>query len=187
MGKKILILNGSPRPRGNSQRLAEAFAEGAQQAGHSVTTLHLRQMHIHPCIGCLKGGRDTTHPCTQTDDMNAVYGPYQEADILVLASPLYYWNFSGQLKVAIDRLYAVTEIYGGGGDDSPYKETVLLVAAATNTAENFAPMKAYYEGMLERLGWKDLGQLLVGGVDKVGDIDGHPALEEARRLGASLA
>ncbi len=187
MSKKILILNGSPRPGGNTQRLAEAFAEGAAQAGHSVQTIHLRQLRIHPCLGCLKGGKSSAAPCTQKDDMDSIYAPYQEADLLVLASPLYYWNFSGQLKIALDRLYAVTEMYGGGGHDAPFKEAVLLMAAGSDTEENLAPMKAYYASLLNNLGWKDQGQVLAGGVNEVGEIEGHPALEEARRLGTALA
>ena len=183
MGKKIIVLNGSPRARGNTETLADAFIEGAQSAGHTVKKFNLREMNVRPCIGCLKGGKDKQSPCVQKDDMDQIYAAFNEADIYVMASPLYYWSFTAQLKAAIDRLFAVTE---ANDYQTPYKECIMLIAAEDDSKGNFAPMVAYYESMLEHLGWKDLGQVLAGGVMQVGDINGKPSLQEARNLGAAL-
>lgn len=89
MGKKIIILNGSPRPKGNTAALIHSFTEGAKAAGHNVTRFDLQKMDIHPCLGCCSGGKDPESPCTQKDDMLKIYPAYKEADIVVLASPLY--------------------------------------------------------------------------------------------------
>lgn len=108
--KKILILNGSPRLNGNTFSLIEEFTKGAKLNGNDVIRFDLDRMDIHCCKGCLKGGKNPDSPCSQKDDMLKIYPYYKETDILVLASPMYYWSFSAQLKIAIDRLFAVTEI-----------------------------------------------------------------------------
>lgn len=109
MDKKIIVLNGSPRKNGNTSALVNAFTRGAEQAGNIVTIFHLDSMHIHGCKGCFGGGKNPEHPCVQKDDMDLIYAAYREADIVVLASPLYYWSFSAQLRTAFDRLFAVAE------------------------------------------------------------------------------
>lgn len=182
MSKKIMILNGSPRKNGNTEMLINAFAEGAQEAGHTVTTFNLGQMDVHPCIGCLRGGKNPASPCTQKDEMDSIYPVYKEADIFVMASPMYYWGFTAQLKAAIDRLFAVTEETG----ETPPKACVLLMAAEGDSAGNNAPVIAYYESLLENLGWEDKGQLFAGGVYQLGDIKGKPSLLQAKQLGANL-
>lgn len=72
MGKKIVVLNGSPRPKGNTAMLIEAFSQGAEASGNSVTRFDLVKMNIKPCIGCMKGGKDPVSPCVQKDDMDLV-------------------------------------------------------------------------------------------------------------------
>lgn len=180
MNKKILILNGSPRPNGNTSALIAAFTEGAQVAGHTVTTFLLDQMHIHGCKGCWRGGKDPEHPCVQRDDMDKIYPAYREADVVVLASPLFYWNLSGQLRTAFDRLFAVAEC---DNYENPKKKAVLLMAAEGN---DFDEVANYYTKLVKHMDWKDLGQVLAGGVAQPGDVKGHPALEKARQLGATI-
>ena len=109
MAKKIVILNGSPRLNGNTAELIKAFTAGAEENGHTVIRFDLDRMNIHGCKGCLCGGKNPDSPCVQKDDMEKVYPEYKSCDLLVLASPMYYWGISGQLKCAIDRLFAVTE------------------------------------------------------------------------------
>ena len=98
MAKKIMILNGSPRFNGNTAALIASFTDGAKSAGHEVVCFDLQKMNIHPCLGCCGGGKDPESPCVQKDDMLKIYPAYKEADIVVLASPLYYWTISGQIK-----------------------------------------------------------------------------------------
>ncbi len=184
MSKNILILNGSPRMKGNTAILCDAFAEGAKSAGHTVTRFDLQKMNIHGCLGCVKGGKDPAAPCVQKDDMLQIYPAYKEADIVVLASPMYYWGFSGQLKTAFDRLFAVAECNPGYAN--PKKDCALIMAAEGNSADNWKPALDYYQALLGFLEWKDLGHVLAGGVFDAGAVAGTPVIDEAFRFGASL-
>ena len=109
MGKNIVILNGSPRKNGNTSALVQAFTKGAQSAGHTVTEFFLDKMDIHGCKGCFGGHSSRECPCVQRDDMAQIYPAVKDSDVVVLATPLYYWNMSGQLRTAVDRLFALEE------------------------------------------------------------------------------
>ena len=183
MSKNIVIFNGSPRPRGNTAALIDEFTRGAELAGNTVTRFNLKEMDIRACIGCFKGGKDPNSPCVQKDDMDKIYPAFREADIVVFASPMYFWSFTAQLKIAIDRSFAAMEGENGFNMD---KEGIMLIAAGEDSEKNYAPMIAYYETLLENLNWKDRGQVFAGDVMEVGDIVGMPCLEEARKLGASI-
>ena len=182
MAKKILILNGSPRMKGNTAGLIEAFTRGAESAGNTVTRCDLQKMDIHPCLGCYGGGKNPDSPCVQKDDMDKIYPLYKEADVIVLASPLYYWTISGQLKCAFDRLFAVAEC--DPDYRNPLMETVLLMAAE---GHGFEETEYWYDRLEKNLGWKSLGKVLAGGVTGIGDIEGKPELRMAEELGASIA
>ncbi len=184
MAKKILILNGSPRMKGNTAMLCDSFAKGAESAGHTVTRFDLQKLDIHGCLGCMKGGKDPKSPCVQKDGMEKIYPAYEEADIVVLASPLYYWSVSGQLKTAFDRLFAVAECNPGYAN--PSKECILIMAAEGDTPDNGKPALDYYEALTGFLKWKDLGRVLAGGVLDAGAVAGKPAVDEAYKFGASL-
>lgn len=184
MSKKIVILNGSPRPKGNTKGLIEAFTKGAESKGHEVKCFDLQTMNIRGCLGCFGGGKDKNSPCVQKDDMLKIYPEYAAADIVVLASPMYYWGFSGQLKCAFDRLFAVAEC--NPNYENPKKDCIMLMAAEGDSKANAEPVVHYYHSLLEQLGWHDLGHIIAGGVLKIGDIKGHRALAEAEALGASL-
>ena len=182
MAKKIVVLNGSPRQKGNTSMLVKAFTEGAESAGHTVTEFFLGSMDIHGCKGCFGGHSSKECPCVQHDDMNKIYPTIKDSDVVVLATPLYYWNMSGQLRTAIDRLFALEEGDGnllrGHG-----RSAVLLMAAEGNGFEDVA---MYYDHLMEHLRWKNLGKVLCGGVMDVGDIEGRKELDAARELGRSL-
>lgn len=104
MPKSILILNGAARKNGHTAGLVRAFAEGARGAGHSVHEFYLDGMNIHSCKGCLHAGRDAHSPCTQKDDMDQIYFVFADCDVVVFASPVYFWTITGPLKTAADRL-----------------------------------------------------------------------------------
>jgi multimeric flavodoxin WrbA len=185
MSKKIIILNGSPRSNGNTSALIEQFTKGAEQNGHQVIRFDLQKMNIHPCLGCCKGGKDPASPCVQKDDMLKIYPHYVEADLVVLASPMYYWSISGQLKTAFDRLFAVAECNPNYAN--PVKDCVLLMAAEGDSQENFEPVAHFYHALLNNLGWKDRGIVYAGGNMDAGSILQKPEqLKAAFDLGASL-
>lgn len=181
MSKKIVILNGSPRMKGNTSALTAAFTKGAESAGHTVTEFFLGSMNINGCKGCFCGGKNPNSPCVQKDDMEKIYPVYKEADIVVLASPLYYWTISGQLKCAFDRLFAVAEC--DPDYRNPKKESVLIMAAE---GHGFEESEYWYDRLEKHLGWKSLGKVLCGGVMDIGDIEGKLELNTAFELGKSI-
>lgn len=185
MHKKICILNGSPRINGNTKELINQFTKGAKAVGHEVICFDLQKMNIHGCLGCCNGGKDENYPCVQKDDMSKIYPIYKTADVIVLASPMYYWGITGQLKTTFDRLFAIAEL--NPNYKNPQKECIFLMASEGNTADNFAPVKAFYEGLTSHLGWKNLGIVYAGGNMNIGDILNKPEqLKQAEDLGKSI-
>lgn len=185
MGKNVLVLNGSPRANGNTAALLDEFIRGAESSGNTVTRFDIQKMNIHPCLGCWGGGKDPASPCAQKDDMAKIYPVYEKADILVLASPIYFWGITGQLKCVFDRLFAVAEC--NPDYENPVKTCMLLVVAEGTSQENFEPVLHYYHSLVKWLNWKDAGTLYAGGNTAPGDIKGKPdQLEAARKMGTSI-
>lgn len=104
---KILVLNGSPRPKGNTKAMVAAFAEGAESAGHLVNIVDVCKLNIHGCIACEHCHTKGNGVCAQQDDMQKICTQFDDADMLVVASPIYFAGIPGQLKCAVDRFYAV--------------------------------------------------------------------------------
>lgn len=167
--KKILILNGSPKKNGNTAKLIKAFTEGAQAAGHEVREFHLQSMNINGCLDC-QGCRnrvDMTNPCVQNDDMAEIYEAFASCDVIVFASPAYFWSITGQLKTAIDRLYAYVF-----WKRAEHRETVLLM---TSGAPEVPDVIDWYGGFERYVGWKNLGV-----------ISGFEKTDESRLLGSRI-
>ncbi len=182
MSKKIVILNGSPRRNGNTSALVKAFTAGAENSGNTVTEFFLSSMDIHGCKGCFGGHSGKDCPCVQHDDMDKIYPVVKDCDVIILATPLYYWNMSGQIRTAIDRLFALEEGDGNllRGHD---RASALLMAAEGN---GFEDVLQYYDHLMEHLRWKNLGHVLAGGNGDVGDIEGKSEVQEAYDLGKSI-
>lgn len=182
MGKRIVILNGSPRKNGNTSALVQKFTDGAESAGHTVSEFFLSGLHIQGCMGCFGGHSSRKCPCVQRDDMDKIYPIVRACDVIVLASPLYYWNLSGQLRTAMDRLFALEENDGNllRGHN---RSGILLMAAE---GHGFADVLNYYNHLMEHLQWTNLGHVLAGGNENIGDIIGKPELQQAYDLGKSI-
>lgn len=179
MPKKIVILNGSPRRNRNTSALVKAFTDGAGSAGHTVTEFFLDGMSIHSCKGCFGGHSSRECPCVQRDDMDKIYPAVRECNVIVLASPLYYWNMSGQIRTAIDRLFALEE--GGRQSSAGTQQDFCSVDGC-----GFDDVLLYYNHLMEHLKWDNLGHVLAGGNGDVGDIEGKPEVSAAYELGKSI-
>lgn len=104
---KIIVFNGSPRPQGNTAAMVEAFARGAGESGHEVTVVDVCRKKIAGCLACEYCHSKGNGKCIQQDDMQEIYPLLDEAEMIVLASPVYYHGFTGQLQCAINRIYAL--------------------------------------------------------------------------------
>ena len=102
---RILVLSGSPRRGGNTDALVDAFAEGARRQENEVEVILVCDHDIHPCIGCNTCFSREGNRCFRDDDMTLVYEKLNAADVLILASPVYFYGISAQLKAVVDRLH----------------------------------------------------------------------------------
>ena len=106
MGKRILVLAGSPRRHGNTDCLADEFIQGAQEAGHETEKIYLKDKKINGCLGC-GACQQNGGSCVQKDDMQEIYEKWLAADAVVLASPVYFYTWSAQMKTVLDRTLAI--------------------------------------------------------------------------------
>ena len=176
---KVLVLSGSPRQRGNSNALAEAFCRGAEEAGHDVQRFDTARMKVHPCLACDACRRGGT--CCQQDDMQQIAPHVVDADVIALATPLYYFGMSAQLKTVIDRFYGVNEAMR----NHPKQALLLAVCGDAEDAAMDA-LKAHYAALCAYCHWQDKGQLLGIGLYDVGDVQKTDLLEQAYALGKGL-
>ena len=175
----ILILSGSPRKGGNTELLAEAFAKGAAMH-NQVEVVSVRDFKVNPCLGCNACFKSEDNTCAQKDDMAVIYEKMGQADMLVIASPVYFYGISAQLKAVIDRFHNPIR------DTFHIKKMALLLVGAATLPELFDAIIAEYNLCLKFFGIEDVGNVLVRGVKDKGDIKNTDALNEAYRLGESI-
>lgn len=177
--KKVLVISTSLRGVSNSHALAEAFAQGAREGGNEVELLTLHHKDIKFCIGCLSCVK--TGKCVIPDDAPAITAKMHDADVLVFATPIYYYEMSGQMKTLLDR---ANPLYGG---DYHFTDIYLLTSAAED--EEHVPSRAIsgLEGWIECFDRAHLaGTVFAGGVTAPGEITGHPALAKALGMGQKV-
>lgn len=180
MPKKVLIITASLRPNSNSDALAEAFARGAQAAGHTVDTVSLKGKRLDFCQGCLSCQR--TPKCVIQDDAVSIAEKVKEADVLAFATPVYYYGLSGQLKTLLDRCNPLFTA------EYRFRSVYLLATAAEDE-------KTTVEGSIKGLqGWVDcfekatlVSTIFAGGVTSAGEIKGHTALHQAYEAGNAIS
>lgn len=190
--KNILVIVGSARKNGNTDLLANAFIDGANSAGNLVIKVFLADKQVDGCNGC-NACRKVGY-CIQKDDMKDIYPLIKKADMIVLASPLYYWTISARIKAFIERLYAIAENDDnppfGRYEKYPEKECALLVSAADNFFWTFEQVTSYYQfTLINYLGWKDRGMILAGGcggVDESRCIQTTSHLQKAYEFGQNI-
>lgn len=176
MSKKVLILSGSPRKGGNSDLLCDQFLKGAAEAGHQVEKVFLGEKKIGYCKACYyckqSGGK-----CAIQDDMTEILDKMQAADVIVLASPVYFYSIDAQMKAVIDRSVA-------RWTNIPNKEFYYIMTAAEDSDEVMDCTLACFRGFAACLkGAREMGVIEGKGVYEPGAIQGHPAMEEAYRAG----
>ncbi len=150
---KIAILNGSPKI-GNTAAMVNAFAEGAKAAGHDVEILHVGKMKIAGCLGCEYCHTKGEGKCIQQDDMAKVMPAYLESDMIVFATPIYYFDMTAQLSAAIQRVYCI------GKPAKATKAAMLISSGSPGTGEGAI---VSYKNMLAYIGLEDAGVCALAG------------------------
>lgn len=180
--KNILVIIGGGRANGNTIQLADAFIKGARDAGHCVEKISLTKTQVKGCIGCnaCRYGK----PCVQKDGFNDLVPRIKEADLIVFASPLYFWTVSAQIKAFIERFYCIAEEDPnpplGRYEKYPVKDCALLITSADNLFWTFEQVVSYYKfTFINYIGFKDKGMLLAGGC---GDTNGKPQIDKTDYL-----
>ncbi|HIZ76747.1 MAG TPA: flavodoxin family protein [Firmicutes bacterium] len=182
MSQKILVVVGSPRVGGNTDQLADAFMRGLRENNHSVKKIHLAKVKVNPCLGCEQCFRNGT-PCVQKDDMNDILKDVEQADLIVFACPVYFSNLTAQMKMFIDRFYCMYHQYHAFSK----KETMLLMTAGGPVPTSFQTSMDYFDyTVVNFMGWKDRGKILVGGVHDKNDIQNTDGLEKAYAFGKTI-
>ena len=176
MDKKVLVISSSFRNNSNSEALADQFMEGAKASGNEAEKITLGGKHIEFCKGCLacqKLGK-----CVIADDTNVIVEKMLNADVLVFASPVYYYSICGQLKTMLDRANPLFS------SEYKFRDIYFMAAAADEDYEAAAGARTAIQG------WADCfeeakfaGMVFAGGVTDAGDVAGHKALLEAFEMG----
>ena len=175
----ILILSGSPRKGGNTELLVEAFVKGASQK-HHVEVVSVHDYKVNPCMGCNACFKNKNNACIQKDDMSLIYDKMAVADMLVIASPVYFYGLSAQLKAVIDRFHNPIR------DTFHIKKTALLLVGAASLPELFDGILAQYRLCLNFFKLEDAGRVLVRGVKDKGDIQNTEAIQKANEFGLNI-
>ena len=179
MSKKVLILSGSPRKGGNSDLLCDEFMRGAIDAGNEVEKIRIAEKKIGYCSACYycqtSGG-----VCAKKDDMTEILQKMICADVIVLASPVYFYSIAAQLKAVIDRTVARwTEVKN--------KEFYYIVTCADDEKESQERTLECFRGYADCVnGAKEMGVIYGTGVYKPGEIRNTPAFTEAYEMGKSI-
>ena len=169
---KIAVFNGSPRKE-NTAALVEAFREGAETAGHEVQVLHVGQMKIGGCLGCEYCHTKGEGNCVQKDDIEKILPAYKEADMVVFASPIYYFTMTAQMEAAIQRVYCI-------GKPSKAKKAALLLSSGTPGVYDGAI--AQFKGYMAYAGIESAGIITASGDENKSDAKLNEVREFAKAL-----
>ena len=176
---KIIVLKGSPNTKGSTSILIEEFVKGANESAHDVRVIDVAHANIHPCTGCIACGYEG--PCVQNDDVESIKKEILSADMLVFATPLYYYGMSAQLKIMVDRFCAFNSSL-----NRKNMKSALLGVAWNSDSWTFDALEAHYHTLVRYLNFKDIGSVLGRGCGSVNMTRNSPYPRKAYELGKSL-
>ena len=179
MSKNIVVLSGSPRKNGNTEKLTAAFIVGAESAGKNVTLFRVSDMKIGGCIGC-RVCFSNKSACVLNDDMTQIVDALRKADVLVFTSPVYFFSVSAQLKAAIDRTFVLLK------DKPPIKKAALLLTCGDESLSAAAGAVVTYNQIRDYMKWHDAGVIIATGLHDPDEIDGRCELNMASALGREI-
>lgn len=176
---KVLILSASPRRKGNSSQLCDEFLRGAQEAGHEVEKMIVSHRQIAGCMGCNACMRNGGS-CIQKDEMREIRDKMLAADVIVLASPVYFYSMDAQMKTIIDRCYAFYQRMEG---KTFYYILTMAAANVKNADTAIAGLRGFTRCVPDS---KEGGYVVATNVWDTGAVQDSPALSEAYELGKSV-
>lgn len=176
---KIVVLEGSPNKNGSSNTLANAFIEGAKEAGHSVDVIDAAHANIHPCTGCIHCGYEG--PCVQKDDVDDIRARVLAADMMVFVTPLYYYGMSAQLKTLVDRFCAFNSSI-----QRKHMKSAMIAAAWNADGWTFEALEAHYKTLVRYLNLKDMGAVWGKGCGTPSMTKRSRYVQQAYELGKNL-
>lgn len=150
---KIVVLMGSPNKNGSTSILVKEFQRGAEEAGHKVEGVDVCHADIHPCTGCVACGYEG--PCVQKDDVEGIRSKLLSSDMVVFATPLYYYGMSAQLKTVVDRFCAYNASLNGR-----HLKSALLTVAWNADDWTFDALEAHYKTLVRYINFEDCGMVL---------------------------
>lgn len=177
---RIIILQGSPNIKGSTNILVEEFTKGAESAGHSVTRFDIDRMDIRPCTGCVACGYEG--PCVQKDENQKIREAILSADMIVFATPLYYYGMSAQLKTVIDRFCAYNSSITG-----KHMKSALLTVAWNSDNWTFEALESHYKTLVRYLNLEDCGMVLGRGCGSPSMTKHTEYPKQAYELGRGLS
>ncbi len=177
MGKKIVVITGSPRKNGNSFAMTEAFVKAAEEKGHSVTRFDTSFMNIgfcHDCETCFTTGK----ACSFDDDFNTMAPAILDADAVVFSMPVYWYSIPAQIKGVIDKLFS----FAIGGKDIAGKECAVITCCEEEDMSVMDGVRIPLERTAALVNWKMVGEVLVPGVLEAGTIEKTDGCAQAAAL-----
>ncbi|OPY92528.1 MAG: putative NAD(P)H-dependent FMN-containing oxidoreductase YwqN [Syntrophaceae bacterium PtaU1.Bin231] len=183
--KRVLVVLGSPRRKGNSALLAERIAKGARACEATVKTVFLQDLNIAPCRGCLSCQTSGARGCVLRDDMQPIYRRLRESDAWVLASPVYWFTLSAQLKIFMDRCFA---LLGAGGQAFRGKKIAIAMSFGDKDAFSSGCVNALrtFQDAYGYVGAEIVG-IVYGSAAEPGELSKNDGLmKEAEEIGAAL-
>ncbi|MBU5483361.1 flavodoxin family protein [Clostridium sp. MSJ-11] len=189
MGKKILVITGSPRKKGNSFAMTDAFVNAAEAKGHTVTRFDAAFMNVggcRACDTCFQTGR----ACSFDDDFNTIAPEIEAADAIVFTSPVYWYTFSAQIKAVMDKLYAFMTVekdiankkHGFARKGIGGKKYGLISCYEENDMSVMDGVRFSYERTVTMLKGTSVGEVLIPNVWDVNDIQKTEGIEQAKAL-----
>lgn len=176
---RIIVLQGSPNRNGSTALLCGEFERGAREAGHDVERVDVAHAGIEPCTGCVACGYEG--PCVQSDGMDALRGKLLAADMVVFATPLYYYGMTAQLKTVVDRFCSANLSITGKG-----MKSALLAVAWNADGWTFDALEAHYDTLARYLDFRDCGRVLGAGCGTPSATSRSRFMRQAYELGRSL-
>ena len=181
MGKEIVMILGSPRKNGNSEQLADAFARGAERAGHRVTKIYTEELDAG-CVGCGGCYQTENQPCCRHADFNAVAAQLLRADGIVFAAPLYWFDIPGKMKCFIDNMFC----FYAAGKNLSRKRTAMLCCGHAKDYTMFDGVQRSFELVSRCLDWSIAGQIYVDGVMDAGEVQKMNGPQRSEQLGENF-